>query len=89
MPLKTDENGITGSMLPADLARDHLQVNRRAQQMASRHDGICFGTLGQRSAEAGRAICSFVDDLPLQALRPGDLNLRLHFTLRKFLSAAI
>ena len=87
--VKTDENGIASYMFPADLAWDHLQVNRRASDMASRLDGICFGTLGQRSAEAGRAILSFVDGLPQQVLRICDLNLRQHFYSREIIEGSL
>ena len=87
--VKNDENGIPSYMFPADLAWDHLLVNRRAQEMASRLDGICFGTLGQRSPAAGRAILSFVDGLPQQVLRICDLNLRQHFYSREIIEGSL
>ncbi len=87
--VKTDENGIASYMFPADLAWDHLHVNRQAKEMAARLDGVCFGTLGQRSAAAGRAILSFVDALPQKVLRICDLNLRQHFYSREIIEGSL
>jgi fructokinase len=87
--VKTDENGIASYIFPADLAWDHPQVNRQASDMASRFDAICFGTLGQRSAEAGRTKLSFVDGLPKQVLRICDLNFRQHFYSREIIEGSL
>lgn len=85
----TDANGIAGYTFPAELAWDHLRVNRQAQELAARLDGICFGTLGQRSVVAGRAILSFVDGLPQHVLRICDLNLRRHLYSREIIEGSL
>ena len=67
----------------ADAAWDALAFDA---DRAGRCAAVCFGTLGQRSEPARRAIRQFLDAAP-QALRLFDVNLRQHYfdadTLRR------
>lgn len=85
----TDENGIASYNFPADLAWDHLLLNRSAHDLASQLDGICFGTLGQRTPAARTTLLRFIDSLPAQVLRICDLNLRQHFYNQEIIAQSL
>lgn len=87
--VKTDENGIASYLFPADLAWDHLQLNQEARNVAVKLDGICFGTLAQRSSAAGKVIVEYIDSLPQQVLKICDLNLRQQFYSREIVEDSL
>jgi len=59
-----------------NVAWDHLSWSPTLERLAARCDAVCFGTLGQRSAESRRTIQQFVRAPPSVALRIFDINLR-------------
>lgn len=87
--VNTDENGIASYNFPLDLAWDHLMLTQRAHDVATRLDGICFGTLGQRSSAARATILTFLDSLPPQVLRICDLNLRQRFYSEEIIAQSL
>lgn len=61
------------------VAWDRLSWNDTLGAIAARADAVCFGSLGQRSAEARAVIQRFVAATPPRALRVFDINLRQHY----------
>jgi fructokinase len=61
------------------VAWDRLTWNDTLGAIAAQADAVCFGSLGQRSAEARAVIQRFVAATPPQALRVFDINLRQHY----------
>jgi fructokinase len=57
--------------------------------MTNSIQGVCFGTLAQRSEQSRKAIYSFIDGLPPNALRICDLNLRQHFYNREVIETSL
>lgn len=62
-----------------NVAWDRLEAEPAALAAVSSADAICFGTLGQRSVAARRAIQVLVSAAPTSALRLFDINLRAPF----------
>ncbi|MEZ6130694.1 MAG: carbohydrate kinase [Planctomycetaceae bacterium] len=77
--VELDPAGVASYRFAQDTAWDNLVWNRTVQQMAETCDAVCFGTLGQRSAESRRVIQQFVRATPAAALRILDVNLRSPF----------
>ncbi len=84
-----DDKGVPSYTFGADNAWDHLQLNKQALAVTKSLQGVCFGTLAQRSEHSRKAIYSFVDSLPPHALRIYDLNLRQHFYSREVIVASL
>lgn len=61
------------------VAWDVIHVSEEASGLVRRADAVCFGSLAQRSPEAGHAIRQLVAASPATALRVFDINLRAPF----------
>lgn len=61
------------------VAWDAIRATEPALDRVRRADAICFGSLAQRTPEAGRAIRQLVAESPPTALRVFDINLRAPF----------
>ena len=85
----TDASGVASYRFPPDLAWDHLRLNQPAKDIAARLDGVCFGTLGQRSPAAAKVIIDFIDGLPKEVRRICDLNLRQRFYSREIIERSM
>ncbi|WFB35490.1 carbohydrate kinase [Kiritimatiellota bacterium B12222] len=60
-------------------AWDHIPCPLELKKLASRLDAVCFGSLSQRSGESRGSIRSFLHNVPSQALKIYDINLRAAF----------
>lgn len=74
-----DTAGIATYLFPDDIAWDNMRLNEKAMQVAVRGDGVCFGTLAQRSEVSRKVIHRFLDMVPSNALKVYDINLRQDF----------
>jgi len=63
----------------SNVAWDHLNWSPALERLAACCDAVCFGTLGQRSAESRQTVQQFVRATPSSALRIFDINLRPPF----------
>jgi len=68
-------NGEPGYQIETGAAWDCLQDNPLLQELAGQCDGICFGSLAQRSPLSRNCIRAFLQNAP-QAIRLYDVNLR-------------
>jgi len=84
-----DKNGVPSYDFTSDTAWDHLLLNQQLLNMTSSFQGVCFGTLAQRSEPSRKAIYSFIDSLAPDALRIYDLNLRQHFYSREVIETSL
>ncbi len=71
------------------VAWDRLEVTAAAQELVSRADAVCFGTLAQRSEPSRTAIRGLVKRAPSRALKVLDVNLRQQFYSRNALDASL
>lgn len=84
-----DDRGVPSYSFPADVAWDHLQLNKRLLSLARSFQAVCYGTLAQRSEPSRRAIHAFIDGLAPNVLRVYDLNLRQDFYSREIIQASL
>lgn len=71
------------------VAWDRLEATAAAQQLVSRADAVCFGTLAQRSETSRAAVRALVKRAPSRALKLFDVNLRQQFYSRNCLDASL
>jgi fructokinase len=74
-----DVAGKAAFTFAPDVAWDHVQWSEGIARLATICDAVCFGTLGQRSAESRETIQRFVGATPAASLRVFDINLRPPF----------
>jgi fructokinase len=74
-----DAAGQPNFTIQEPVAWDFLQWTAEWEELSSRADVVCFGSLAQRSPESAAAIESFLRNAPAEALRIFDVNLRQSF----------
>ncbi len=77
--VKLDADGHASYEFEPDAAWDRLEWTSVLEQLAIRTDAVCFGTLGQRSADSLSTIRRFVSATPSNAFRILDINIRRPF----------
>jgi fructokinase len=81
-----DNGGQPTFTIKEPVSWDFLQWTPEWEELASRADVICFGSLAQRSVVSAHTIESFLRSAPEKALRICDVNLRQSFYSRDVLS---
>lgn len=71
------------------VAWDHLSPTSCAIDLAERADAICFGTLGQRSAQSRETIQSILSFASEEAYRCFDINLRQHYYTKELIEESL
>ena len=74
-----DNAGEPNFTIKESVAWDHLRWTPEWEELSSRADVICFGSLAQRSHGSAIAIESFLRNAPAKSLRIFDVNLRQSF----------
>ena len=74
-----DAAGQPNFTIREQVAWDFLQWTTEWEELASRADVVCFGSLAQRSPTSALAIESFLRNAPANVLRIFDVNLRQLF----------
>jgi len=74
-----DSAGQPNFTIRESVAWDFLEWTEPWEELSSRADVICFGSLAQRSPKSAHAIESFLRNTPKTALRICDVNLRQSF----------
>lgn len=86
-----DDAGVPTYTIVEDVAWDHIPFTPKMQDLASRADAVCFGSLVQRNGSRA-SVLKFLEAVPASALKVFDINLRRHFytpeILRKSLEIA-
>ena len=86
-----DDAGVPTYTIVEDVAWDHIPFTSKMQELASRADAVCFGSLVQRNGSRA-SVLKFLEAVPASALKVFDINLRQHFytpeILRKSLEIA-
>lgn len=86
-----DDAGVPTYTIVEDVAWDHIPFTSKMQELASKADAVCFGSLVQRNGSRA-SVLKFLETVPASALKVFDINLRQHFytpeILRKSLEIA-
>jgi fructokinase len=77
--VRIDNGGQPTFTIKEPVSWDFLQWTAEWEELASRADAICFGSLAQRSAASAVTIERFLQSAPEKALRICDVNLRQSF----------
>lgn len=84
--VRIDNGGQPTFAIKEPVSWDFLQWTAEWEELASRADAICFGSLAQRSAASAATIEQFLQSAPGKTLRICDVNLRQSFYSRDVLS---
>lgn len=87
--VEVDAAGQPRFEISESVAWDFLEWTTQWQELAGRADAVCFGSLGQRSAESRATIRSFVRATRQEAVRVFDVNLRQRFYSAEVLSESM
>lgn len=74
-----DRAGLASYKFPDNIAWDEISLNNKALGLAGQVDGICFGSLAQRSVSSREEIYRYLGLIPARAIKVFDLNLRQNF----------
>lgn len=74
-----DSDGQPRFTIADSVAWDYLQWTPEWEKISRVTDVVCFGTLAQRSQTAAQTIMQFLQQIPAEALRICDVNLRSPF----------
>lgn len=85
----TLQDGIPDYVIDERVAWDHLSPTSDAIDLAERVDAICFGTLGQRSAQSRETIQAILSFAPDEAYRCFDINLRQHYYTKELIEESL
>ena len=87
--VEVDERGEALFAMNEDSAWDYLEWTVGWKELAARADAVCFGTLGQREAQAREIIIRFLERTRHEALRVFDVNLRHSFFTTEMLNRSL
>lgn len=85
----TLQDGVPDYIINERVAWDHLSPTSNAIDLAERADAICFGTLGQRSAQSRETIQAILSFAPDDAYRCFDINLRQHYYTKELIEESL
>lgn len=74
-----NEDGVPDFVITEDVAWDYIELSKESEDLAGKLDAVCFGSLAQRNVVSRNAIRKFLSQVPENALRVFDINLRQHF----------
>lgn len=84
-----DDTGEAHFSINENSAWDYLEWTNQWKELAVRAEAVCFGTLGQRVAQARATIKSFLQATEPQAVRLFDVNLRHSFFTPELLTDSL
>lgn len=88
VPVRLDSNGVPDFTITPDVAFDFIEASAGLLDLAGRADGVCFGSLIQRSPGSRETLYRVLDAAP-QALKFLDINLRKGCFVRDTLQASL
>lgn len=87
--VEIDANGQPRFDISEPVAWDFLEWTPAWQQLATKADAVCFGSLAQRSSQSRATISSFLRATRADALRVFDVNLRQNFYSKQILTESM
>ncbi|MBR6169761.1 MAG: carbohydrate kinase [Bacteroidaceae bacterium] len=84
-----DEKGIPQYNIKKGVAWDNIPYSEELAQLALRTDAVCFGSLAQRSSVSRDTIRRFIGNMPEDALKVFDINLRQNFFTKEVIEESL
>ena len=84
-----DQKGVPQYEIKTDVAWDNIPYSDELAQLARQTDAVCFGSLAQRSPVSRNTIQNFIKNMPKEALKVFDINLRQHFFSKEIIEESL
>ena len=84
-----DANGIPQYDIKTGVAWDNIPYSKELAELARQTDAVCWGSLAQRSSVSRNTIQHFIDDMPKDALKVFDINLRQNFFTKEVIESSL
>lgn len=84
-----DANGIPQYDIKTGVAWDNIPYSEELTDLAKKTDAVCWGSLAQRSYVSRNTISSFLEDMPADALKVFDINLRQNFFTKEVIENSL
>jgi len=84
-----DHNGKPSYEICEGVAWDNIELSDALRELAQRTDAVCFGSLAQRNEASRTAICGFLKQMPADALKIFDVNLRQKFFSKEIIEESL
>jgi fructokinase len=84
--IDVDDSGIPEYIIHTDVAWDKIPLEEKTQELLSRVDAICFGSLAQRSSISAQTIQSILRSCPANCFKIYDINIRQTFYTRQLIA---
>ena len=84
-----DQKGIPQYNIKKGVAWDNIPYSDELAQLALRTDAVCFGSLAQRSSVSRDTIRRFIGNMPVDALKVFDINLRQNFFTKEVIEESL
>lgn len=87
--ISLDAAGVASYVFAENCAWDDLPFTAETERLARRASAVCFGSLAQRDARSRASIARFLENVPADAVRVFDVNLRQNFFTEKILADSL
>ena len=84
-----DKNGIPQYEIKTGVAWDNIPYSEPLARLAQQTDAVCFGSLAQRNPVSRNTIQSFIKNMPTDALKVFDINLRQNFYSKELIEKSL
>nr|WP_319399508.1 carbohydrate kinase [uncultured Carboxylicivirga sp.] len=84
-----DDKGVPQYEICQPVAWDFIHMKPEYNKLANSTDAVCFGSLAQRGEVSRTTIRNFVNQVPNDALKVFDINLRQHFYSKELLEDSL
>lgn len=84
-----DQNGIPQYDIKQGVAWDNIPFSKALEQLAHQTDAVCFGSLAQRNIISRNTIQRYIENMPEEALKVFDINLRQHFYSKELIEESL
>ena len=83
--VELNDKGIPKYEICENVAWDNIPFTEQTKELAMNCSAVCFGTLAQRNETSRKTIRSFLEQVPKNALKIFDINLRQNFYSKKII----
>ena len=84
-----NKDGIPQYNIKTGVAWDNIPYSQQLDLLAKQTDAVCWGSLAQRSQVSRSTIHNFIKNMPTDALKVFDINLRQDFYSKKIIEESL
>lgn len=83
------KQGIPEYTIVENVAWDNIQFTDEVKVLSQQAAAVCFGSLAQRSPQSRETIQRVLEELPVNAVKLFDINIRQHFYTKEIISNSL